>query len=204
MTVDTISNALELDNIHFTELKSYHWEQNPPYRPKTFFKLAFLRREGFYCILKCYEKNPRTVFTENDSPVYRDSCLEFFLAPVSGRPEYINIECNSKGISLCEFGEGRQNRRLLSSLVKTRPSVTPFSGSDVSGEFWGVTVFVSSPFICELYGIPAGEFSPKTFRANFYKCGNDTETPHFIAFSPVSSPVLGFHNPDCLHDFTVN
>lgn len=202
--IDTISGTHELDNILFTELNSYHWEQNPPYRPKTLFKIAFIRREGFYCVLKCYEKNPKTVFTENDSPVYLDSCVEFFIAPVCGRSEYLNVECNSLGVSLCEFGEGRQNRQLVYSLIKMRPQVTPLRGADEFGEYWGVNIVVSLQLISKLYGISSEQLVINTFRANFYKCGDETEIPHYIAFSPVSSPALGFHNPACFHSFTIN
>lgn len=203
LKVSSICSTSELDNIPFTEIKSYHWEQLSPYRPKTLFKLAFLRREGFYCVLKCYEENPRAVFTENDSPVFRDSCVEFFLAPVEGREEYINIECNSLAVSLCEFGKGRQNRLLVSSLCEERPEVTAFSGCDESGKFWGVNIFVSLSLISKLFAVPPEKLSFNNFRANIYKCGDETDIPHYIAFSPVTSPALGFHNPSCFFDFTL-
>lgn len=203
MTVCSISHISALNDIPFTEIKSYHWEQACPYRPKTLFKLAFLRSEGFYCVLKCYEENPRAVYTKNDSPVYKDSCVELFLAPLENREEYINIECNSKGVNLCEFGKGRQNRLLLSSLCKERVQVTAFSGSDESGRFWGVSIFVSLSLISDLYKVPREKLFVENFRANIYKCGDETEIPHYIAFSPVTSPALGFHNPDCFFDFTL-
>jgi hypothetical protein len=33
-------------------------------------------------------------------------------------------------------------------------------------------------------------------RANFYKCGDETETPHFGAWSPVQTPQPDFHRPE--------
>lgn len=197
----TIASLNEMNDICFTELKSYHWEQNPPYRPNTYFKLVFLRGEGFYCVLKCYEKSPKAVYTENDTPIYRDSCLEFFLCPIEKMPQYINIECNSLGFSLSEFGEGRQNRSLVYALANDRPRVKPFSGSDSNGDFWGVEIFVSIDLISTLYNEPAENLVFDDFSANFYKCGDDTDFPHYIAFSPVSSVCLGFHNPDDFEKF---
>lgn len=192
-----------MNDIDFIELKSYHWEQNPPYRPNTYFKLAFLRGAGFNCVLKCYEKNPKAVYIENDAPIYRDSCLEFFLRPTQKMPHYINIECNSLGFSLCEFGECRQNRSHVYALTNDRPRVKSFSGSDSSGEFWGVEIFVSINLISKLFNTPAENLLFNSFSANFYKCGDDTDLPHFIAFSPVSSASLGFHNPKDFEKFTL-
>lgn len=193
-----------MNGIDFTELKSYHFEQSPFYRPKTYFKLAFLHKKGFCCVLKCYEKNPKSVYTENDAPIYRDSCLEFFLKPIESVQQYINIECNSLGVSLCEFGKGRQNRSLVEVLTGKRPKVTPFSGSDSGGEFWGVEIFVSTNLISTLYNEPLENLVFKSFSANFYKCGDDTDFPHYIAHFPVSSDSLGFHNPEDFGRFTIN
>ncbi len=203
MTVMKISSAGELSGVPMTKLSSFHWEPSPPYRPETLFSLAYLPGEGFYCVLKCYEENPRAVFTENDDPVYRDSCLEFFFQPLCDREEYINAECNSRGVCLCEFGAGRASRRLVFDLAGARPTVTPFSGSDETGAYWGVTVFVSETLISKLYGVPENALSFSKVRANFYKCGNDTAVPHFLAFSPVTSLSLGFHNPACFAELTI-
>ncbi len=198
-----IGTVGELSGAAFTPMTSLHWEQTPPYRPKTLFSLAYLPGEGFYCVLKCYEENPRAVFTENDAPVYRDSCLEFFFQPVAGRKEYLNIECNSRGVCLCEFGAKRNGRRLVFELTGLRPLVTPFSGSDGEGAYWGVTIFVSEALIAKLYAAPRDALAFISVKANFYKCGDDTAVPHYIAFSPVTSLPPGFHNPACFAEFTI-
>ena len=33
-------------------------------------------------------------------------------------------------------------------------------------------------------------------RGNFYKCADDSPTPHYGALFPVGSASLGFHNPE--------
>ena len=38
-------------------------------------------------------------------------------------------------------------------------------------------------------------------RANFYKCGDDCEIQHYLAFSPVTTLPPGFHNPECFAIF---
>ena len=188
----------EFEKMCFHRLTSYHWESEPPYRPNTYCKMGVVG-EDLVAILKCYEENPRSVYLNRDDPVYRDSCLEFFVAPVEGRDEYVNVEMNSKGTFLCEFGKGKYDRVFVSTLVERSPLVEPFKGEDCGGAFWGVKVTLTKEFICELYKISDVSFT--TVKANFYKCGDDCETPHYLAFSPVTTLPPGFHNPECFAAF---
>ncbi len=184
----------------FIPMNSYHWENEPPYRPETFFKLGVVDG-SLISMLKCYENDPKAVFTERDAPVYQDSCLEFFLAPVDGRDEYINIETNSCGAFLCEFGKNKQDRALISSLTSCSPEVKVFKGEDNNGSFWGVIIKITRAFISTLYGIKECNISFEKVRANFYKCGDNCDIPHYIAFSPVTTLPPGFHNPECFAIF---
>lgn len=190
----------DFDRECFYRLTSYHWESAPPYRPKTYFKLGIVG-EDMIAVLKCYEDNPRAVFTKRDDPVYRDSCLEFFVAPLAEREEYINIETNSKGVFLCEFGKGRDNRALVSTLTESSPCVKAFTGESADGLFWGVEIKLTKDFLSELYNTHKENIDFKTVRANFYKCGDDCDTPHYLAFSPVTTLPPGFHNPQCFAIF---
>ncbi|NLA76902.1 MAG: hypothetical protein GX851_03590 [Clostridiales bacterium] len=177
-------------------LESFHWEAAEPYRPAVFFSVFAVNGNGIYCRARVYEESPRTVCTERDEPVYEDSCLEFFLAPVDGRNEYLNIECNSGGVFLSQFGASREGRVFVKELTAEAPAVTPFSGSDTEGSFWGVEICVPEPLIGALYGI---DFSaePAPVRFNVFKCGDRTSIPHYLAFSPVTAMPPGFHNPEC-------
>ena len=178
----------------YNEMKSYHWESDPPYRPAVFCKLGVVG-DTLTSFLKCYEISPRAVYTKRDDPMYLDSCLELFVAPVEGRAEYVNVESNSNGAFLCEFGDGKYNRRLSADLTPLSPQVTSFRGADEKGAFWGVKVELSKEFICSLYDCSNFEYG--SIRANFYKCGDDCEKPHYIAFAPVNTLPPGFHNPEC-------
>jgi hypothetical protein len=37
--------------------------------------------------------------------------------------------------------------------------------------------------------------SQKIFKANFYKCGDLTDEPHFLSWNPISAPKPNFHVP---------
>lgn len=192
------SDITEFEKECFSRLTSYHWENDPPYRPATYFKMGVVS-DSLVATLKCYEENPRAIYINRDDPIYTDSCLEFFVAPVEGRDEYINVEMNSKGTFLSEFGKGKYDRVFVRTLTDKAPLVEVFKGSDLMGSFWGVTVTLTKDFICELYKID--DFSFTTVKANFYKCGDECEIPHYIAFSPVTTLPPGFHNPECFAIF---
>lgn len=181
-------------------MNSYHWETSSPYRPRTFFKIGIV--DGTIAVwLKCYEKSPRAVYFNRDEPVYKDSCLEFFVAPVEDRTEYINIESNSNGAFLCEFGSGKNDRRFVKDFSKSSPHVESFYGDDENGSYWGVAVVLTKQFICEVYGIAENELHFNKIKANFYKCGDECKKTHYIAFSPVTTLPPGFHNPKCFAEF---
>ncbi len=191
-------NAFEA--CEYNELCSYHWEAEKPYRPKTYFKIGVV--DGVLTVaLKCYESTPRAVYTKRDEPIYQDSCLEFFVAPVEGRNEYINVECNANGAFLCEFGAGKLDRRLVSSISASSPEVIPFSGKDSNGAFWGVTVKLTRCFLSEVYGVSEKDIPLNKIKANFYKCGDRCEIPHYLAYSSVTDLPPGFHNPECFAEF---
>lgn len=194
------SNKNSLMNDTSYQLSSYHWEGNAPYRPTTYANVGIVNG-SLAAFLKCYEENPRACCSNRDDPVYTDSCLEFFVAPVDGRGEYINIECNSKGVFLSEFGDGKYDRVLVSQLTTLSPLVESLFGIDDNGAYWGVFVELSKDFISSLYKVDADSIDFKKIRLNFYKCGDKCEIPHYLAFSPVTTLPPGFHNPDCFAIF---
>ena len=188
----------EFEKDCFQRLTSYHWESDPPYRPATYFKMGVVG-DNLVATLKCYEENPRAVYVNRDDPVYTDSCLEFFVAPVEGRDEYINVEMNSKGTFLAEFGKGKFDRVFVRTITEKNPLVEAFKGEDAGGVFWGVKAILTKDFLCDIYNIV--DFDYTKVKANFYKCGDECEIPHYIAFSPVTTLPPGYHNPECFAIF---
>src|SRR5688500_697047 len=57
-----------------------------------------------YLAYVCQDAHIASEHTERDSPVYRDDCVEFFVAPDPKRPTtYFNIEMNVGGAFLDHF-----------------------------------------------------------------------------------------------------
>jgi hypothetical protein len=193
------SNA-DLLNGDLYQLSSYHWEADIPYRPLTYANVGIVG-DSLVAVLKCYEDDPKADCLNRDDPIYTDSCLEFFVAPVSEKDEYINIECNSKGVFLSEFGAGKYGRRLVSDLTPLSPSVDSFSGKDDNGAYWGIFVEITKQFVYSVYKINIDCIDFSKVKLNFYKCGDGCQIPHYLAFSPVTTLPPGFHNPDCFATF---
>uniref|UniRef100_UPI003FEF4EFB carbohydrate-binding family 9-like protein n=1 Tax=Candidatus Fimivicinus sp. TaxID=3056640 RepID=UPI003FEF4EFB len=181
--------------VPIARLESFHWEGDAPYRPASFAQLCAVRGKGVFVRMWSFEEPVRAVACERDDPVYKDSCLECFLNPFPAlQNAYLNFEMNPKGVFLTEFGPGREGRVRLSKMTDWAPVVTPFSLSTPQGDAWGVLLLIPVELIEAVYGRPFPIVSC-TMAGNFYKCGDETERPHFGAYFPVGSAALGFHNP---------
>ena len=153
------------------DIDCFQWEDGRNYRPRSTAKMCFVRNEGIYVLLMSEEEKVKAVYTKTDEPVYKDSCLEVFLK--LGEEGYINIETNANGVYLSGFGKSRNNRLRLKELTDKIPLITPVR----EGKMWGNEIFVSNELLRDIYpslgGVRCG-----TFRGNFYKCGDETHTPH--------------------------
>ena len=130
-------------------------------------------------------------FTGDHDPVCRDSCLEFFLSPDAEDDRYFNFEFNPNGAFYAGFGKPDVMRyRLQEDYLPEVLQVSPF---EFSGG-WGVEFTVPISFV-QIF-VPDFELAAgKTLRGNFYKCGDETVQPHFIAWNPVEHPTPCFHLP---------
>ena len=117
--------------------------------------------------------------------------MEMFLCPFPDRSEYVNFEINSDGVYLSQYGSVRENRTFIKELTDIQANVS----TNVTTDGWSLELFVPCSLISEVFG---KEFTADkcTVRGNFTKCGDLTEYPHYGSFSALSTPDLGFHNPE--------
>lgn len=141
--------------------------------------------ERLYLRLEAEEEPVRATLAGPLEQVCRDSCLEFFFAP-DGGARYFNFELNPLGTLYLGFGEKRpaRVRQLPKDLAQFH--IEPFT----TPRGWGVAFAVPAAFV-RLY-FPAFTLSGEA-AANLYKCGDDTPVPHYLAWSPLSSPTPDFH-----------
>ena len=138
------------------------------------------------------------------SDVYKDSCVEFFVQPKAA-DGYFNFEFNCGGALLASY---ITDPTRIAGKVKKFIPLTPdddlqikrYSNMPriVEPAITGHTVWFlgfSIPFaVLEKYTGKLAEISGQIWRANFYKCGNETALPHWGSWSELSE--LNFHLPN--------
>ena len=165
-----------------------------PYKPQASFAMAY-GDSSVYLKFFVEEKHVRAVYSEPNQPVYKDSCVEFFVS-FGDEPEYYNFEFNCAGTCLLSFGEQRNNRNMTTAdLIKSiafQSSIKPTTKKDANIG-WELTLVI--PFDAFQYH-QITSMKGKKCRANFYKCGDDLPEPHFLAWNMINTEEPDFHRPE--------
>ncbi len=109
------------------------------HKPITHVKLQY-ENDRLYGLFKVRDKYIRCVNTEFQSPVLKDSCVEFFVKPQKSHKEYINFEFNCDGALLCNYVE--EPERLKGGPLKKKTPLT-------KGEVKGIKIYHSMRQIVE-------------------------------------------------------
>ena len=160
--------------------------------PKVEGTLRYVPGVGLELTMKCWEKNPRALVTTPDERVCVDSCMEMFICcfPEPGA-SYLNVEMNALGNAKCAFGPDRNNRQTLTEMgITPRPTITATVGEDS----WQLKCLITEELLEKLYNRPCTFATGHEMRANFYKCGDETASPHWATWAPVGR--LDFHAPE--------
>lgn len=166
----------------FAQIAAYPWPMGD-YRPEA---RAYVAQgdSGLIVLMCANEPTVSAAQTQFGGAVCRDSCLEFFLNPrPSLQREYINVEVNCAGVMHIGFGEGRENRRVLSRM----PEGVAIQHSLHRGAWWAVCYTLPFSLIgrCE-----------REMRGNFYTC-DESLHEHYGTWSPVKAAHPDFHRPEC-------
>ncbi len=194
-----ISKALE--TLPVNEVGEVNWNEYP-YKPEVKFIIGYDER-NLYLKFKVKENSVRAVNTEPNSPVWEDSCCEFF-CDFDGKG-YYNLETNCIGTQLFGYGATMADRELAAK-SRTRAGVAVIDKikktSTLGEEPFDVK---TGDFQYELVmKIPAEAFYKHnirfekglTFNANFYKCGDKTRQMHFLSWNPINTNNPNFHTPE--------
>jgi len=190
-TVKKIKNASEIDSLPKAFIDKYVW--GGEYRPEAYAQLGFIDGEGLYFKLTCFESAPKAVYKNYNDQVWLDSCLEFFVSPCNDDKRYLNIEMNSAGAYLCGLRYSRENKVDIATVAEP-PKVKATKYADR----WTVEGLLSLETVEKVFG----RFD-KEFKGNLYKCGDETEIPHFGMWSPVGTETPDFHRPEYFGDFVI-
>jgi hypothetical protein len=173
-----------------------NWAETYPYKPKAEFRLA-CTDEALLLHYRVEEDSIRALCAEDNGRVWTDSCMEMFLSPCPEDGSYYNLECNCIGTVLLGYhdADGNKSRAAydVTAGIGRWASLgrSPFAEREAEGP-WEVALIV--PFAC--YWRHA--FRPEAgtqMRGNFYKCGDELRTPHFLSWAPIEWERPNFHLP---------
>ena len=143
--------------------------------------------ENIYVRIETEERDIRAQLTDPLSQVCEDSCVEFFFAPDINDTRYFNFEWNPLGTLYLGFGGERATRiRLIVKKPNELFAPAPFR----TGNGWGIEFRIPVFFIRTIY--PSFTMEGKC-ACNFYKCGDCTVTPHYLAWSRPLTEKPDFH-----------
>ncbi len=186
---ETNITAIDWDTVPVAEVSHFLWLEG--YAPKTTVQLVFVEGYGFVLRMTCAESNPKAVYHTYMDPVYTDSCMEFF-ADWTGDGRYINMEMNANGALLSCIGADRHARTPIRDICGEIFPVT----AAVENASWSVTSQIPLPLLSAILSTPVEIPHGFAFRANFYKCGDETAIPHYGMWNPVGTESPDFHRPE--------
>jgi len=185
--------SMKLDHVRQEIIDHAPWN-GFPYKPQASFAMAY-GDSSVYLKFFVEEKHVKAVYSEPNQPVYKDSCVEFFVS-FADEPEYYNFEFNCAGTCLLSFGEQRNNRKMTTAdLIKSiafQSSIKPTTKKDANIG-WELTLVI--PFDAFQYH-QITSMKGKKCRVNFYKCGDDLPEPHFLAWNMINTEEPDFHRPE--------
>lgn len=193
---EQIPQILDAAAIPFEKISCADWAEEYPYTPLAEFRLAHTD-DSLLINYRVEEDSVAAVAPADNGRVWEDSCCEFFSMPADDGL-YYNIECNCAGTLLVGSGAEREGRVLAPQdvlrQVRRWSSLGRKPFSEREGKVrWQMALVIPISTFFRSHVKPLGG---RSFRANFYKCGDRLSRPHFLSWNPISIPKPDFHRPD--------
>lgn len=178
------------------KIDQVNWPEEWPEKPEVTVDVT---NSQDWLFLKWHVKGEqiRAVTTEDQGPVWEDSCVEFF-CQVPGDAHYMNFECNCIGAMVGSRRLGRAEDVQPFSLeemarIERTCSFPRKTFEEKDGMFeWAVELAIPLDLIFR----DTKPVFPQKLRCNFYKCADKTKRPHFLSWQPIHLPKPDFHCPD--------
>ena len=186
---------MDAAGIEFNPIACVNWKEYP-YQPDVKFRAAHTG-DAILLHYQVTEASVRAVATADDGRVWEDACVEFFLSPESN-DFYYNFECNCAAKLLLHGGPAGGERPgaaedVLKSVKRWASLGTEPFEERVGECTWEVALVIP---VSAIFRHEIADLNGKAMRANFYKCGDLLQTPHFLSWSPIDLPQPKFHCPE--------
>lgn len=179
-----------------------HRPESGEFIPKASARLLWCE-QGILGRFRVEDQYVRCVTTTFQDHVCADSCVEFFVMPAGNRG-YVNFEFSGSGVlhtsHITDWTRRPNGFGAYHKLTEAEAegiicaSTLPHSAVEIADPvIWELGFFV--PFkVFEQLGF-AAPVSGEVWTCNFYKCGDKTRFPHWLAWNQVDE--LNFHLPRC-------
>ncbi len=195
LELDAITNLLSKMPQHHVDV--INWPKFS-YFPSVTFAIGY--GGGDLCVrFQVSEEAVLAEKTEVNQSVCQDSCVEMFFAHKPNA--YLNFEFNCIGTVL--VGNGRDKPNLGIEIInrirrKSSLGTKPFP-EQIKHTDWEITAAIP----LDILGLQEDSISGKSFRANFYKCGDNLSKPHYLSWNSIKSENPDFHRPECFGKVTI-
>ena len=170
--------------------------------PKVTCKLLHDER-NIYGIYTVHDQYVLAVQTHYLDSVCEDSCVEFFFKPDVG-PGYFNLEMSANGTYLLYYVENPKRAKKgfekytqvpweFGRLITVKTNLPRIVEPEISVPVTWQALFTIPLEALEPFAGKMPSLTGRTWTANFYKCGDKTSMPHWIAWAPLSA--TNFHAP---------
>ena len=174
------------------EINDFPWGR-PADAPVSYAEIEFT--DGCISVsMYAKERDIRCTVTDENGPVYRDSCMEFFFSPCPQKsPAYYNFEINPFGTLYT--GYSPDGTRAASAPIDHSGKIPVHALSDEKNGKWSVRFDIPYEFI----RLRTPEFDPERqnyITGNFYKCADDKSVPHYAVWNHIDAsdvPEPDFH-----------
>ncbi|HLF33698.1 MAG TPA: carbohydrate-binding family 9-like protein [Cyclobacteriaceae bacterium] len=177
---------------------------NYPYQPVVEFTMAW-SESRLFLYYHVTEDSVMARTGEDNGPVWKDSCVEFFVSP-GGNGHYYNFEFNCIGACLLAYGDSRKDREFagpeILSRIKRVSSLGNKTFEEINGSHeWDLYIEIPAD---AFFKHPDFKFRKSLMKGNFYKCGDDLSKPHYLTWSPINTDKPDYHRPEFFGNIILN
>ena len=174
--------------------------ERPSHFPKTQVRLLY-DKDYLYVIYRVEDRYIRAVSQKFGDAVWCDSCAEFFFTPGTDiEGGYFNIEMNCGGVMLMHHQTARdENCRCVSledaGKVQIFHSLSKIINPEITEPTTWILEYRLPIEILASYAVVERPDSGVVWKANFYKCGDETSHPHWLTWAPIDLLQPDFPQP---------
>lgn len=189
---EALSTLLETRGTRL-HISTLNWPEAFPYHPIAIVDVAYTE-EGMALSYFVRGLSLRALSAGDGHYVHEDSCVEFFMQRERG-DAYINFEFNVAGVC---YASHHASTSVGSPLSESEYASIRREGSMQGQTFEeqeGLYIWTLKAFIpWTTMGYQSGEV-PERLWANFYKCADGTQHPHYLSWAAIDEPSPAFHRP---------